>query len=314
MNNAPPYFYNYMNSVEGCINPSTTHVSNTPLSRYFQRYLLQKAMSRFDFTLPESWAENYFMYTLFVRGFLTVFKTDIYGVIPQHCTLSGYNVFYQPSECLVANPLIDRTVELKIGANCELITLQPDYHGVMDIVVYHADLMALASVVMGTNLLNSRLSFVFGAKNQATAESFKKAVDKLYSGDTMIVVDKLLLENDGNPVWQYFNNDLKRNFITPELLDVLRNIELSFDRAVGIPTMNEQKKERQLVDEINSNNFETETLVLMWNRNIKGCIERVTSMFPELKNKLSVKLLNPNSGGGSYNAGENIRNGALQMG
>ena len=65
MSNGAPYNYDHINSAVSRGNPSTIHCSNTGLARFFQRYLLQEAMSVFKFTLPERWNTDYFKYVLF---------------------------------------------------------------------------------------------------------------------------------------------------------------------------------------------------------------------------------------------------------
>ena len=75
----PPFYYNHLNAVNGLINPSTVHVSGTSLAQFYRKYLLQKAIARFDFSIPDTWAKNYFLYVLFCYGCLAVFNTDRFG-------------------------------------------------------------------------------------------------------------------------------------------------------------------------------------------------------------------------------------------
>ena len=56
--NGAPYYYDYMNAAVNQQMPSTVHVTNTGLSRFFIRYLLQKVISVFRWKLPETWAEE----------------------------------------------------------------------------------------------------------------------------------------------------------------------------------------------------------------------------------------------------------------
>ena len=79
-----PYDYEFINVYNSSIHPSTVHCRNTALVNYHSRYLFKKILSVFDFKgLPEEWADNYFKYILFGYGFIAVFDTDRYGVIPQ---------------------------------------------------------------------------------------------------------------------------------------------------------------------------------------------------------------------------------------
>ena len=60
-----PFFYDYVNQQTSAFTPSTVHVSNTGLSNFFRRYLLQKAFSVFKWTMPETWSRDYFLYCLY---------------------------------------------------------------------------------------------------------------------------------------------------------------------------------------------------------------------------------------------------------
>lgn len=271
MNDIPAY-YDVVNGYNGVIAPSTVHVKNTGLARFFKRYLLQEAMSVFEWKMPETWDKAYFLYVLYVIGYIGIIYTDKFGVIPQHGGLGGYNVFYAPKYMLIANPLLKRTYQPKIGVDCACLRLEPDYCGLYDIVDYYGDLMALTAETCGVNILNSKLSFVFGADNKASAESYKALYDDLASGNPAAVVDKNLLDDDGSLRVQLFTQNVGQNFIADKLLQVLRDIRQMFLTDIGIPNANTQKKERLISDEVNANNFETRAKCSLWLDELKkGC-------------------------------------------
>ena len=89
--------YDFINRYNSFIKPSTVHSQDNVTTWYFRRYLLQKVISVFEFDgIPETWSADYFLYTLFVMGFVAVIETDKFGIIPQHWSLFGYDVFYRP--------------------------------------------------------------------------------------------------------------------------------------------------------------------------------------------------------------------------
>lgn len=251
-----PVLYDYNNAYNGQINPSTVHVTNTGLQWYFKRYLLQKAMAVFEWTLPESWNRDYFLYVLYCWGFIGVVNTDKFGVICQGAALKGYGVYYQPTHLVIANPLLTGILEPEIGTQAALIKLQPDYRGVMDRINFYADMLALSAETAGVDLVNSRLAYVFGAQNKQQAESFKKMFDGIASGQPAQFVDKSLFNEDGTPNWLLFNQNIKNTYIAGDILDDMRKWELKFDTDFGINNASIEKKERMLVDEVNSNNEE----------------------------------------------------------
>ena len=114
--NGIPASYDYINAANAAVSPSTVHCRNTALSQYFRRYLLQKAMSLYKWKLPEHWSKNYFLYVLYCWGYIAVVNTSKFGVIPQGCTLTGYNVFYQPTNAIITNPLLRGNLEPRIGS------------------------------------------------------------------------------------------------------------------------------------------------------------------------------------------------------
>lgn len=257
------YSYEEINSYNASRNPSTIHASNTGLQNYFKKYLLNKTFSRFKFTIPDNWDLDYLRYTLFCNGFAAILETDKYGVIPQACSLSGYNIFYRPSKVLVANPLLSGIKELTIGTQCAVVKLLPDYTGLMDMVNFYADMMALCAETAGTNLINSKLSYIFTATDRAKSESFKKLYDKVASGEPAVVIDRNLFDEDGKPMWDTFAQNLQANYIAGDILTDMRKWEMRFLTQLGFPNANTDKKERLISDEVNSNNEETQSLVQM---------------------------------------------------
>lgn len=274
-----PYLYDFANSYNSVRTPSTMHVSDTGLQWYFRRYLLQKAISIFKWDMPEAWAKNYFLYVLYCWGYVAVINTDLFGVIPQGCSLSGYDVFYQPTTATIANPLLKGIVQPKIDKQCTLIRLQPDYGSIMDKVNFYADMLALCAETVGTNLFNSKLAYVFAAQDKTSAESLKKLYDRIASGEPAAVIDKNLFNDDGSPNWMMFNQHLKESYIAGDIMEDMRKWEIKFCTDLGIPNSNTEKKERMLVDEVNSNNVEVKLWADLALENLKESCEKARNMF-----------------------------------
>ena len=280
MINGAPYYYNYINAETSQVTPSTVHVKDSGLCRYFTKYLLQKAMSVFEWDLPATWNKDYFLYVLYCWGYVAVVNTDKFGVIPQGCGLKGYDVFYAPTHAVIANPLLSGILEPRIGTQCELLKLQPDFSGILDLVGHYAEQMALASQSVSVNLLNSKLSYVFTAKTKALAESLKKMYDQIASGEPAVVIDSRLKNAaDGEETWKAFEQNVGGNYIVTNLLADLRKIEAMFDTEIGIPNANTDKRERLIQDEVNANNIETYSKCAMWLENLQDACKRVNDMF-----------------------------------
>ena len=274
-----PVYYDHINVQNSQVQPSTVHCQNTGLQWYFQRYLLQRIMSVYKWDLPESWAENYFQYVLYCWGYISVFETDKFGVVPQACGLRGYDIMYQPTHAIISNPLLTGILEPRIGRECTIIKLQPDWGGVMDIVNFYADLMALCAEGVGVNLVNSKLAYVFFSENKASAETFKKLFDDVASGQPAVFTDKVTRNDDGSLNWEMFNQDLKSTYITSDILSDMNKIVKMFDTKIGIPNANTDKRERLNTDEVNANNVDTVSLADLWLNELKKGCKKTREMF-----------------------------------
>lgn len=307
MNNLP-FYYDYKNEVVAMHSPNTVHCRNTALSRYFEKYLLQKAMSVFEWKMPKNWAKNYILYVLYCWGAVAVVNTNKYGVIALDCGLTGYDVFYQPTHAIITNPKIDGTLKPRIGLQCTILRLQPNYSGIMDIVSYYADMLALCAESIGMNLVNSKLSYLFGVTSKQSAETMKKTVDKILGGDPAVFVDKDLLTEDGKSTWQMYNQNVGQNYIVDKVLTDMRKIEQMFATDIGIPNANTDKRERLITDEVNSNNFETQSRCDLWLEELKKSCKQASDMF---NIELSVDWRNIERGASIGGTSKLINNGAI---
>lgn len=294
-----PYMYEALNLATAARQPGQVQSQDTVLVSYFRRYLLGRAISVFHWGLPPGWDPDFVRYALYCVGFVAVVETDKFGVVPQIGTLSGRGLYYQPTEVLITNPLFDQSVTAQIGRNCELIKLQPDYGGIMDLVNDYAEAMALTSETFSINTLNSRLSYVFGAENKAAAEAFKKGMQELYGGSPMTVWDKRLWGQNGEPAWQLLLQNVGQNYIAGELLENLRRLECKFNNEIGIPAnLATAKKERTISAEVEANDAETYTRADCWLETIRDGCRRVKRMFGvEISVDWRVDPLNEQRGG-----------------
>lgn len=275
-----PAAYDYINVYNSVRTPSTVHAKNASLTWFFKRYLLQKILSVYEFkNIPKTWSVDYFLYTLFVFGYVAVINTRQFGVIPQHCSLYGYDVFYRPTNVTIANPLLKGILQPRIGTQCELVKLQPDYCGCWDIVEVYADMLALAAEGLGTNLVNSKFAYIFGAENKAAAESLKKMFDEIQSGNPAVFVDKNLYNEQGELSVNLLTQNLQQNYIAGEILDDMAKIDSRFNTEIGIPNVNIAKASGVSDREVMANNVDTQSKCKLWLETLQDGLSRVNDMF-----------------------------------
>lgn len=280
-----PFYADYINGeTYGRLQPSQVHINNTMLFQYYVRHLLQKAISVFEWKLPDYWQRTLFLYCLYCEGHVAIVNTNKYGVLPQPCSLGGRGVQYEPTYAIIANPLLKGILQPRIGTQCAVVRLMPDYGGLMDIINYYAREMALCSETMEINLLNSKLSFVFGVpkggNRKAAAESLKRVYDSIMSGELAAFVDEDLVDRNGKPTWQLFLQNVGQNFIAPDIQEQLRKLECEFAAKVGIPSnLATTKKERVNTAEVSANDIETAVGPSQWMELAREGLDQANELF-----------------------------------
>lgn len=277
-----PNYYDYQNAISSTVNPLATYDLNNYTTQYFARYLLQKFISNFEFkNIPANWNKPYILYALACMGFFGVIKTVPYGVIPQICTLTGYNIYYQPKSILIANHLLPDYSgrELVIGEDCELVKLMPDYGCIMDMILKYATEYALTTQSFDVSVINSKIGYVFSASDNKTAESLKKMVDQINEGRPAVFIDKQLLNPDGVRSWESIFSDGRGSTVINELLNALEKLDARFNTDVGIPNVNISKASGVSDAEVNANNVDTMAKINLWIETINEDLQKVNNMF-----------------------------------
>ena len=111
--NYTPYSYAELNLVDGCYTPSEVHNADDYTYWYWFRSLYQRAASTLEFQLPADWtaeAKDFFMFCLLKYGKVAVFNDVKFGLSFNPCTLMGFDLYYQPTDALIANPALDASI------------------------------------------------------------------------------------------------------------------------------------------------------------------------------------------------------------
>lgn len=237
------------------------------------------------------WDKDYIREGLLINGNFTVTRDDNKILLPLKCSVTGINVFNRGTTCIIANPVVG-SFNRTIGVDCEIVYLQQKqgsrFRTLKPIITLYAQKLANCDAAIDINLFNSRLPFIFSAKDTATAESFKAMYDEIAQGNPAVYVDeslgKLLPNENGSNITVFKG---KESFIA----DVVQNEKLAilneFLTTIGINTANTSKRERMIVDEANANNIEIKACIKLWKQNVEECCERVNTMFPEAQLKIT---------------------------
>lgn len=311
-----PLNYRQINIRAGTYSPSMIKAYNNQQFAFWERSLFQRARSVIkESGFPDEWSSNikdFFYWCIMSYGFVGVFRSEEFGISFQPGTLSGYNFYYQPTRFIVDNPFLEKT--FTIGEDTELIKLTPDYMGILDIVTYYAEKLAVLDNAINMSLINNKFAYFLGARNKGMAQALKKMLDKINKGEPAVVYDQRLMNDttDKDVPYQFFERqNLKQSYITSDQLQDFQTIINSFDAEIGIPTVPYQKKERMVTDEANSKQTDAISRSTIWIDTLNESAGLVNDMFGTDISFARRFPLQMQEGGADNGNGDNDADGAL---
>lgn len=287
-----PLNYEQINAIEGTYTPSMVKSFNNEIFWIWERALFQRAASVIDFkNLPEKWegtVKDFFIYCLFRNGFVGVMNLEEYGLTFQPGSVKGFDIYYQPTNFIFANPVLKTKYTYKypkgmtIGVDCEIIKLTPDFMGIWDIISMYAEKLAVLDNALNMSLINNKFAFMLAAKNKQASEAFKKMIDKVNAGEPAVIYDMKLANDsqDKSEPWQLWARDhMKENYLTTMQLADLNTILHNFDKEVGIPTLPVEKKERMITDEATSTVVDAISRSEIWLETLESSLKIVNAKY-----------------------------------
>ena len=294
--NYTPLNYEQINISAGTYNPSPVKSFNNKTFAFWERALFQRATSVIESELPDDWdgtVKDFLYYCLFRFGYVPVFERAEFGYTFQPATLRGYDWYYQPTAALVANPMLAGSLELKIGTDCEILKLTPDYMGIWDIISYYAEKLSTLDNAINMSLINNKFAFILGARNKVAGQALKKMMDKINKGEPAVIYDMKLLNDQTDKaepfqVWER-KNSLKDSYLTTDQLRDFQTILNNFDCEVGIPTIPYEKKERMVASEAESRQLDAQSRSTIWLECLQSSAERIKKLYPDITLNFSLR-------------------------
>lgn len=280
-----PANYSKLNNIDGHYFPSSVHFSKNKTFAFWERALFQRACSVVDFDIPQEWqgsVRDFFYYCLFRFGYVAIWNDRIHGFTFQPCSLRGYDWYYQFTNALIANPAEKESKDLKIGEECEILKLTPDYRGVWDIISHYAEKLSGMDASMDMSIINSRIANIIGAKTKAAAEGLKKIMDLVSNGQPTVIYDYLLHNDmkDKDSPFQMLDLNVSKNYILDKQLADFACILNQFDSEVGIPTLPyTQKKERMITDEATMKTVDGTSRSRTWKQTVDASLKKINAKY-----------------------------------
>lgn len=303
-----PLNYSQISAVNNTYIPSMVHNRNNKTYDFWERALFQRALSVLKINLPDMWQgsiKDFFNYCLYRFGFVGVAKEIEFGTFFQPGTLSQYDFYYQPTDFMVSNPMLSKTY--KIGKDCALIKLTPDYMGIWDVIAYYAEKLAILDSAINMSLINNKVAYILASKDKASGQALKKIMDKVNAGEPTVIYDMKLTNNveDRQEPWQFLERgNLKQSYLTTDQLEDFNTLLRNFDTEIGIPTL-DPKKERMVTSEAETKVVDSTARCDIWFNTLTSSIKEVNDMF-DLNITVEKTYTEPKESEVSYNGKDNI--------
>lgn len=253
---------------------------------FWFRSLLMDLNSMLVFhNLPESWPQNFFKLNLFARGYVTVFQSQRFGdpemnnVAFQPCTLGGYDFYYMPEYCIVANPKFQK--KLYIGTDCEVLQLNEDYMGIFDLVDYFAQKLANLSIALNMATANAKIPAVFTCATDRERRTIEAAYDDTQSGKPILVIKNPENSEEVMPTKNLVEAvyaDLRNSYIGTELLENIRTTLNNWYETIGYAVALD-KNSHVLNEEADFQYSQSTTKVKTWTNMLNIGFEKVNKLF-----------------------------------
>lgn len=251
--------------------PESVWSQYTEATEMHKDIMLRELMGKLEIEgMPEWWDYDYFMKTLFLRGYICITDTAM-GVLPLKCGTAGLNVWNRPTTAIIANHILG-DFERIIDVDCVIVRLQYDYQGIERMRNIFSSLMATADGSIAVGLMNTRVSFVAEADSEAEAKSWKYMYQKVSEGEPAVVVKKGM-----NPSNFYYLNP-KQSFIADMVNDVFDKVHGRWLHCIGI-RHELSKKQRVQSAEVEATNDVCEFDIKHWIHTISESLNKANKMF-----------------------------------
>ena len=282
-----PINYNKIRNINACYTPQHRKYMNTAVYDFWVRALFQRACSTIILEVPDNWngSPTNFLYWCLMRfGYVAVFERPEFGTVFNPGQAYGIDLFYQPTNVVIANPAMKESLDLTIGVDTELLQLTPDYLGIFDIINLHAEKLALMDCAINMSIANNKFAFLLGAKNKAASQALKKMFDQIQRGELAVFFDQKLADDGQGATksepWQFLDRpNLKSSYLTDMQLQDFQTILNNFDAEIGIPTLPYSKAERMVTNEADSRKIDSTSRIAVWKDCLDRSMEKVNAMF-----------------------------------
>lgn len=242
----------------------------------FANSILNRTLGMFEYTgLPDSLPTTELEKRLQVNGHAIIFKYQgkLYvttgGLSGQE--KSPYN---EPTKVIVNIPSLNLNQTLTINKNCVLIKNDDLMTGLLPTISKHGTLLLENDITMLLSSYNARIQTLISGGTDQTLDSARAYLNDIVDGNLGIVGENSFFQDlkTHNPQAQ-----AKTQF--SELIQYQQYLKSDLYNELGLSSLNNMKKERMNIDEVNANNDNIYPYVDSMLKNRQDGIKMVNKLF-----------------------------------
>lgn len=237
-------------------------------------YMLLRTQMIFEWTgLPDTIPAKFMEQMLQVNGYSCIAKhgDDLYAF---YGGLGGYpDPYYQPTQCVVANPALDFSKTFEIGKDCILVRNDVLMLGLLPLFRRYATAMVENDISFRMASINTRISALITAPDDNTKEAAETYLRRVEDGELGVIGDNPFLEGIKS---QPYSNSL-RTFT--DLIEYQQYLKASWYNEIGLNANYNMKREKLSTTESQMNNDALLPLVDQMLRSRQEAAEQINEMF-----------------------------------
>lgn len=242
----------------------------------FVQSIMNRTLGMFDYTnLPDTLPQVEIEKRLQLKGHATIFeyKGKLYVTTGSYAGMekSPYN---EPTQVIVNVPAFNLNQTLDINKNCVVIKNDSLGAGLLTTIVKHGTLMIENEITMLIKDYNSRVETVFVGGTDQTVDSANTYIKNLVAGNLGVVAENSFLQD-----LKVQNSQGTNTTPYTDLIEYQQFLKSDLYNELGLSSLNNMKKERMNVDEVNANNDNIYPLIDNMLKNRMDGIKMVNKLF-----------------------------------
>lgn len=242
--------------------------NNTTFQKYYNQFMLL-ALNIFEWcNLPDGIETRHIEKPLIETGYTFFYNDDEFGYVCLPCTITGFNIYNEPTKVTINNQIIHKTMNVDDG----VLILNNDLRtGLYPIIINYVSRLSEIETSINTNIYQQKFPFIIECSKD-NEYSVRQMMKNIHENEPYILVKKKL------DLMDIKVDDLSVPYVADKLLDDKKKIENELLTLFGLNNVGD-KKERLIVDEANANNDYINRNVDLLYKNRKLACDKINEKF-----------------------------------